>query len=508
VTERKKGVGNESQKNAIAGTQLDNQFQDEEPSCRAFNAGTTRLRPASKNATGMRGDMLSTKQTAWMPHTLRTWLIALRPWSFPASLVPVALAGAATHRLHGIDLLSADFVLSFVVVLATHAAGNLSNTYFDFKNGVDKENADDRTLVDRTVNATGVISLAMGLFALALAILCFFVMRVGSHYAYVAVPAVALSLFYTANPFNLKALGLGDAVVFACFGPLLMLSVYITLSGTAASTEGASTVMALSFPIGLLTVAILHANNTRDVEADKAAGVFTVAQALGKAGCEKFYIALFGGAYACAVALTVIFGWRCLIVLCTAPWAKYVVSLFQHEIMDELPQRTAQHNLLFGVLLTGAICTPMFFARFLLGCLFYLGGVHNIIMWNYTVHNVQEKISNVVHLPMKVTTPLFALAVAIQLPCSVLFILGYHTRIAAQVLLAWLVVITFTVHNIWTIEGEEYGSGGGGSHHFAQVLSRTVPNFPTEFDAEFVHFFKNVGMMGGLVIYLEMGGGL
>ena len=29
----------------------------------------------------------------------------------------------------------------------------------------------------------------------------------------------------------------------------------------------ASTVMALSFPIGLLTVAILHANNTRDVEA-------------------------------------------------------------------------------------------------------------------------------------------------------------------------------------------------------------------------------------------------
>jgi hypothetical protein len=34
---------------------------------------------------------------------------------------------------------------------------------------------------------------------------------------------------------------------------------------------------------------------------------------------------------------------------------------------------------------------------------------------------------------------------------------------------------------------------------------RNVANFPTEFDNEFVHFFKNVGMIGGLVLYLEMG---
>ena len=32
-----------------------------------------------------------------------------------------------------------------------------------------------------------------------------------------------------------------------------------------------------------------------------------------------------------------------------------------------------------------------------------------------------------------------------------------------------------------------------------------VSIFPTEFDNEFVHFFKNVGMIGGLVLYLEIG---
>lgn len=36
------------------------------------------------------------------------------------------------------------------------------------------------------------------------------------------------------------------------------------------------------------------------------------------------------------------------------------------------------------------------------------------------------------------------------------------------------------------------------------VADRIIPNFPSEFDNEFVHFFKNVGMIGGLVMYLEM----
>jgi hypothetical protein len=49
------------------------------------------------------------------------------------------------------------------------------------------------------------------------------------------------------------------------------------------------------------------------------------------------------------------------------------------------------------------------------------------------------------------------------------------------------------------------GTGGGhpASRHYPQIVSKALPNFPTEFDNEFVHFFKNVGMIGGLVLYLE-----
>jgi hypothetical protein len=34
-----------------------------------------------------------------------------------------------------------------------------------------------------------------------------------------------------------------------------------------------------------------------------------------------------------------------------------------------------------------------------------------------------------------------------------------------------------------------------------------VATFLTEFDNEFVHFFKNVQIMGGLVMYLELSDG-
>ena len=234
------------------------------------------LRPASKSLSA--GDHLCTEQTAWMNPSLRRWLIATRPWSFPASLVPVALAGAATHRLHGTDLMSLDFILVTLLILLTHAAANLCNTYFDFKNGVDTENADDRALVDATVDAAALMKLSLALFAAAAVLLARFSLSVGPAFAYIAGPGLILAVGYTATPINLKAKGLSDVVIFLCFGPLLVLAVYLAIAGDAVSLEGSLTQLALSIPIGLLTDAILHANNTRDIVTDKAANVLTVAQ--------------------------------------------------------------------------------------------------------------------------------------------------------------------------------------------------------------------------------------
>ena len=39
-----------------------------------------------------------TFKAAWMNSTLRAWSIATRPWSFTASIVPVALVGASLYN--------------------------------------------------------------------------------------------------------------------------------------------------------------------------------------------------------------------------------------------------------------------------------------------------------------------------------------------------------------------------------------------------------------------------
>merc|ERR1711924_587573 len=142
------------------------------------------------------------------------------------------------------------------------------------------------------------------------------------------------------------------------------------------------------------------------------------------------------------------------------------------------------------------------------------GGVNNVIMWSYNVHLVHMKLSNVFGgpgtVPQAVSRIAFGVAATYQL---------------AQLLLLWIVPVTFTVHDMWTIEHDNMahimstvppigrsasGSKKKSSANRAQAspypafADRHVAIFPTEFDNEFVHFFKNVQIIGGLVLYVQV----
>lgn len=80
---------------------------------------------------------------------LKTYLLALRPWSLSASLVPTLLGSALAYRSQwSAEFSLATFFLTAFTVVTVHCAGNVVNTYFDFIKGIDKQKADDRTLVD------------------------------------------------------------------------------------------------------------------------------------------------------------------------------------------------------------------------------------------------------------------------------------------------------------------------------------------------------------------------
>lgn len=96
-------------------------------------------------------------------HKCAAYVLALRPWSFSASLTPVALGSALAYRAEG-ALDPGLLVGSAVSVLAVHGAGNLVNTYYDFSKGIDHKKSDDRTLVDQILEPQDVVRFGVFLY--------------------------------------------------------------------------------------------------------------------------------------------------------------------------------------------------------------------------------------------------------------------------------------------------------------------------------------------------------
>jgi putative oxidoreductase len=83
---------------------------------------------------------------------------------------------------------------------------------------------------------------------------------------------------------------------------------------------------------------------------------------------------------------------------------------------------------------------------------------------------------------MHFVTPLLAAALAIELVGSACIVLGFRTRLAASVVFVYLAIVTFRLHAFWTQSG-------------AAAMTNST------------EFFKNLSMMGGLLMLAVYGGG-
>jgi len=191
------------------------------------------------------------------------------------------------------------FLLTLVGGLFFHIGANLTNTYFDFQRGADTvAHADDRTLVDSMLQPRDVLLLTAFFFLAGAALGGYLAYRSGWELLALGAGGLFLGLFYTASPLGYKYRALGDAGIFISFGPLLVLGTYFV------QTEKLELLPLLfSLPLGLLIVAIVHANNYRDAEADCRAGARTMAQALGARGSRYAYYLLVLIPYAFVIAL-------------------------------------------------------------------------------------------------------------------------------------------------------------------------------------------------------------
>ena len=214
---------------------------------------------------------------------------AIRPFAFPATIAPVLLGTFIAS-----DVSLKLFLLVFVGLLFAHSAVNVLSDYFDYIRGADtwKVLGSSRVLVDGLMKPSQHLALGITLLLLALAFGLYFVLAVDHKILYFIIPGLILGVFYTAPPLGFKYRALGDLAVFLAFGPVMTLGVYYI-----QTREISLTPILLSIPIGLLTTAILHGNNFRDISEDIGAGYKTLAGILGPKGSSYYYAFLVLFAY-------------------------------------------------------------------------------------------------------------------------------------------------------------------------------------------------------------------
>ncbi|MDR0988836.1 MAG: prenyltransferase [Prevotellaceae bacterium] len=206
-------------------------------------------------------------------HSFKEWLIAVRPWSFPASAMPVMVTLAYLFRTYHGHIDWVNGILALVGVIFFHAAGNTWSDYFDYKKGVDREDTFGvKTLTSGQFQPREIFRLSFIMLIPGIAIGIWLMYRAGWPLLWIGLGGVGCSLCY---PWLKYRTG-GDFVIFINYGVL-------TTLGTSFIARSAylPEVLLIAVPVGLITVAILHANNTRDVLTDQRAGITTIAMRAG-----------------------------------------------------------------------------------------------------------------------------------------------------------------------------------------------------------------------------------
>lgn len=277
------------------------------------------------------------------PSALKKAFIVFRAYSWPASLVPVVIGTVAASS--GTDVSWPAFWLTFAAALLTHSAANLANTYFDWRNGVDRaETADDRGILDGLVGGRAAPLIALAMFAAAGLIgLWLAWSRSVPELAVLGAAGFALAWFYTADGAAYKYRALGEIGIFLAFGPLITGGAALIQTGRLEARP-----FLLSVPVGLLIVAILHANNMRDAGEDRAAGIRTLAMRAGPAASLKVYSALVLTPF--LVAGLYGMKWAFLLPLLSLPLAVRLTGLARAGRFSELVPATAAQVTVFGLL--------------------------------------------------------------------------------------------------------------------------------------------------------------
>ena len=283
-------------------------------------------------------------------HTFGEWIIAVRPWSIPASAMPIVVTLAYLFWT-GADVNWLLGIWSLIGMILFHLTGNVWSDYFDFKKKVD---ADDtfgaKTLTTGMFQPEEIKKLAIGFLVVSVACGLGLFAVTGLPLLWIGLAGVACTLLYPMLKFN--ALGDLDIVMAFAFLPTL---------GTSYAVTGAIdwSVLLIALPVGLITDGILHSNNIRDMRTDRRAGIRTMAMSMGliPATCLYCFEMIFPYVWISIISMMGLLPVHTVVIFLTLVLAISNAKIMKNsvqggvEMIADLDVKTANLQLFFSVLL-------------------------------------------------------------------------------------------------------------------------------------------------------------
>lgn len=298
---------------------------------------------------------------------LKIWWEASRAFSFTAAVVPVLLG--STLALHDGKFSLALLLWTLAGSVLIQAGTNMTNDYYDHRRRVDRLDEDGMSLAgpsmviqrgllpEESVRRAGLVCFFLG------AVIGVYLAFQSSLLILLLGPVSVLAgFYYTGGGRPLAYRALGELTVFFFMGPVIVLGAYVVQTGTVALAP-----LLASIPVGLLVTAILHANNLRDLNRDKARGKTTLASLVGPTGAAVELLILVGGAY---FSVAMLVNHQILAPMCALVFLSFVDAVkiirvgFQGPNSPEANDnvmRTAQLHAKFGLMLVMGVLLSCFF---------------------------------------------------------------------------------------------------------------------------------------------------
>lgn len=298
---------------------------------------------------------------------LKNWIIVAHPWAWSASLSPAIVAFSFIFFLFKTGGYSGEVnwiygSIGLIGMLIFHLSGNLMSEYQDYINGVDvkEKTGPPRLIVQGVFKPKTILYYAIVMLSIGILIGVYLFIKTDWPLIIFGLIGIISVVFY----YKFKYVALGELLIYICYAMAVPMGIAFVITGQLIWTT-----LLVAAPTGLLVVGILHANNTRDVNQDKAANIQTRSMKLGLEGSQIVYQTLVLVAYlliAIVVTMNLLHPLS-FAVLISFPLAKSNIKKMKIATERDLSSiafldaRTAMLSLMFSLLLAIAnVIAPYF----------------------------------------------------------------------------------------------------------------------------------------------------